>query len=596
MLKHIKRILSCVRQYKVYAIITPILMIGEVSMEVCMPFVMSIIVDNFETIEQGISANKQFDLIWKWVIILLGMAVVSLLCGMFAARFASIASNGLGKNLRNELFNKIQSFSFKNIDKFSESSLITRMTTDINSAQMAFQMMIRIVVRSPLMFVFSIIMAFMLGGQMAWIFLILIPIIGLSLFLIIFKALPIFRNVFKKYDKLNQSIQENVRGIRVVKSYVREDYEEEKFNKASDEIAKELIRAEKIVSFNNPVMMLGINVGNLLVCTIGSYIICSTSTKVGEEIAWGALSVGNLSALLTYGVQILMSLMMLSGIFVMLTMSFEAIRRIGEVLSEVSDIQNPENPIMEVEDGSIRFNDVNFKYSSKAERYALSNVNINIKPGEFIGIIGSTGSGKTTLINLISRLYDVSDGEVLVGNKNVKEYDLKTLRDNVSVVLQKNLLFSGTIRTNLLWGDETASDEEILKACDIAQAREFVDALGGLDYKIDQGGANVSGGQKQRLCIARAILKKPKILILDDSTSAVDTKTDALIRKGLREEIPETTKIVIAQRISSIEDANQIIVMEDGKINAVGTHELLLKENPIYQEIYYTQTKKGGKN
>ena len=593
MLKSIKRILKCVKQYKFFAIITPILMVGEVAMEVCMPYVMSTILDNFNSV----NASNQFEKIWLYVIILVGMAIVSLLCGVLAARFASIASNGLAKNLREELYKNIQSFSFKNIDKFSDSSLITRMTTDIGSVQMAFQMMIRIVVRSPMMFAFSIIMAFALGGPMAFIFVGLIPVIGFGLIMIIKKAMPLFRKVFKKYDKLNHSIQENVRGIRVVKSYVREDYEKEKFNKASDEIAGELISAEKIVAFNNPIMMIGINVANLLVCGIGSYIICNNSIwdDVEKVAIFNSLSTGNLSALLTYGVQILMSLMMLSGILVMLTMSFEAIRRIGEVLEEKSDILNPDNPIYEVADGSVVFNNVNFKYSSKAEKCALSNVNVNIKSGEFIGIIGSTGSGKTTLINLISRLYDTTEGEVLVGGVNVKEYDLKTLRDQVSVVLQKNLLFSGTVRSNLQWGDEFATDEEIYKACDIAQATDFVRDLGGLDYKIDQGGANVSGGQKQRLCIARAILKKPKILILDDSTSAVDTKTDALIRSGLKNEIPATTKIVIAQRISSIEEADQIIVMQDGEIHAIGNHKTLLETNEIYQEIYNTQTKKGGK-
>ena len=593
-MKDIKLIFKSIRQYKFYSIFTPLLMIGEVAMEVCMPFVMSLVMDNLEKA----STTGNLNIIWPYVIILICMALFSLTCGALAGRFAAIASTGLAKNLRDDIYNKILTFSFKNIDKFSQSSLITRMTTDVSNVQMSFQMMIRIVIRSPLMFIFSIVMAFISGGHIAWIFIALIPLIGFGLIFIFKKAIPIFRRVFKRFDALNQSIKENIDGIRVVKSYVREDYEIEKFNSASDGVANELIRAEKILAFNNPIMMLGINAANLLVCSFGSILIINTASidSTSNEVIWGALSVGQLSALLTYGVQILMSLMMMSSIFVMMSMAFEGFRRIAEVLREEPDIQNPEAPIYEVMDGSIDFNKVNFKYSQESEKNALSDIDVHIKSGQFIGVLGSTGSGKTSLINLISRLYDTTEGEVLVGGKNVKEYDLKTLRDNVSVVLQKNVLFSGTIESNLRWGDEFATMEELEKACDIAQASEFIHSNPeGFKRKIEQGGTNVSGGQKQRLCIARAILKKPKILILDDSTSAVDTKTDALIRKGLKESLPNITKIVVAQRISSIEDADQIIVMEDGKINAIGTHDELLATNHIYQEVYETQTKGGKK-
>lgn len=593
-MKDIKLIFKSIRQYKFYSIFTPLLMIGEVAMEVCMPFVMSLVMDNLEKA----STTGNLNIIWPYVIILICMALFSLTCGALAGRFAAIASTGLAKNLRDDIYNKILTFSFKNIDKFSQSSLITRMTTDVSNVQMSFQMMIRIVIRSPLMFIFSIVMAFISGGHIAWIFIALIPLIGFGLIFIFKKAIPIFRRVFKRFDALNQSIKENIDGIRVVKSYVREDYEIEKFNSASDGVANELIRAEKILAFNNPIMMLGINAANLLVCSFGSILIINTASidSTSNEVIWGALSVGQLSALLTYGVQILMSLMMMSSIFVMMSMAFEGFRRIAEVLREEPDIQNPEAPIYEVMDGSIDFNNVNFKYSQESEKNALSDIDVHIKSGQFIGVLGSTGSGKTSLINLISRLYDTTEGEVLVGGKNVKEYDLKTLRDNVSVVLQKNVLFSGTIESNLRWGDEFATMEELEKACDIAQASEFIHSNPeGFKRKIEQGGTNVSGGQKQRLCIARAILKKPKILILDDSTSAVDTKTDALIRKGLKESLPNITKIVVAQRISSIEDADQIIVMEDGKINAIGTHDELLATNHIYQEVYETQTKGGKK-
>lgn len=596
-MKDIKLIFKSIRQYKLPSILTPLLMIGEVAMEVSMPFVMSLLMDNLEVA----ASTNNFNVIWPYVFILIGMALFSLLCGALAGRLAAVASTGLAKNLRDDVYKKIQTFSFKNIDKFSQSSLITRMTTDVSNVQMAFQMMIRIIIRSPLMFIFSILMAFISGGSMAWIFIALIPFIGFGLVFIFKKAIPIFRRVFKRFDALNQSIKENIDGIRVVKSYVREDYEIEKFDKASDSVANELIRAEKILAFNNPIMMLGINAANLLVCSIGSILVVSTATLTKNPdgtyvIGWGALSVGQLSALLTYGVQILMSLMMMSAIFVMFSMAFEGFRRIAEVLREEPDIQNPEKPIYEVADGSVVFENVNFRYSEKCEKNALSDIDLSIKSGQFIGILGSTGSGKTSLVNLISRLYDATEGQILVGGVDVRKYDLTTLRDNVAVVLQKNVLFSGTIESNLRWGNEEASMEEIQHACDIAQASEFINSFPeGYKTRIEQGGTNVSGGQKQRLCIARAILKKPKILILDDSTSAVDTKTDALIRKGLREVLPNVTKIVVAQRISSIEDADQIIVLDDGRINAIGNHETLLASNPIYQEVYNTQTKGGNK-
>lgn len=583
MIKKIKLILKSVREYKKQAILTPIFMVGEVALECAIPYVMSLFLDKIE--EMGMSI--QFNVLLPYVIGLVAMAMASLLFGVLGGRTAAVASTGLARNLRSDLYKKLQSFSFENIDKFSNSSLVTRMTTDVTNAQQSFQMCIRIVVRAPLMLIFSIIMAFINGGNMAWIFIGIVPVVALGLIFIMKLAMPVFQRVFKRYDALNESVQENVSAIRVVKSFVREDYEQKKFNTASDNITKEFIKAEKILSFTNPIMNFSIHLSNVLVCAIGAKVIYDSNKT--------ALTIPQLSSLLTYGVQILMSLMMISMIIVMLAMSLESIRRIAEVLEEEPTIENPENPIHELDDGSIVFKNVNFKYKEKAEKYTLSNINLDIKSGQFIGIIGSTGSGKSTLVNLISRLYDTKEGAIIVGGHDVKEYDLDSLRNNVAVVLQKNVLFSGTIEDNLRWGDETASLDEIIKASKIAQADEFVSTFkDGYKTYIEQGGTNVSGGQKQRLCIARAILKKPKILILDDSTSAVDTKTDKLIRMGLRNEIPNTTKIVIAQRISSIEDADQIIVLDDGHIDQIGTHEELLKTNAIYQEVYNTQTKNGG--
>ncbi len=609
MWEKIKLIFKSLREYKVFAIVTPLFMIGEALLECFLPFLMSILVDIINTygpemssiadlgesyqwtnVTLGLTINVN---VWVLIGILVGSAFLSLFCGIMGGYFGSKASVGLAANLRMDLYKKIESFSFANIDKFSVSSLVTRMTTDITNVQQAFQMTIRAVFRSPLLLIFSAIMAFISGGNLAWVFIVLIPIIGVGLFFILKYATRIFRRVFKRYDALNESVQENVSAIRVVKSFVREDYEKEKFETASSNITQDFIKAEKIVALNNPLMNTSIHLANIIIIGVGSYLVYQTD--LGEVMKGWSLSVGQLSSLLTYGVQILTSLMMISMIMVMLSMSLEGIERIGEVLLEEPTLKNCENPLYEVEDGSIDFNHVNFKYNQNAEKDTLENIDIHIKSGEFVGILGSTGSGKTSLVNLISRLYDVEDGEVLVGGKNVKEYDLKTLRDNVSVVLQKNVLFSGTIATNLRWGDKEASDEELVEACKIAQADEFIQQFPEkYDSPIEQGGTNVSGGQKQRLCIARAILKKPKILILDDSTSAVDTKTDRLIRKGLKEDIPETTKIVIAQRISSIEDADQIIIMDDGKINAIGTHDELIKSNKIYQEVYYTQNNQGG--
>lgn len=601
----IKLILKSVRQYKKYAILTPLFMVGEALLESCLPFVMSIFIDisvktgginDFATLYEVGNLPFKVSLMWLTITMVL-MAILSLIFGISGGRTGAKASVGLATNLRSDLFRKIESFSFSNIDRFSTSSLVTRMTTDIQSVQQSFQMMIRIVFRAPMMMIFSAIMAFVTGGQVAWIFISLIPILGVGLYFIIRGAMKIFTKVFKRYDKLNESVQENISAIRVVKSFVREEYEKEKFNKASDNITYDFVKAEKIISLNNPLMNTTVHISNLLVVGICSYLISKTAgwDTVNNVPIFTGVSIGQLSALLTYGIQILMSILMIAAILVMLAMSLEAVRRIGEVLEEKSTIVNPENPITEVKDGSINFDNVNFKYSSKAEKNTLENIDIHIKSGQFIGILGSTGSGKTSVANLISRLYDVSSGSVYVGGCDVRQYDLKALRDNVAVVLQKNVLFSGTIADNLRWGNQNATIEEMTRACEIAQAQEFISQMPeGLNSRIEQGGTNVSGGQKQRLCIARAILKKPKVLILDDSTSAVDTKTDRLIRKGLKEDLPEMTKIVIAQRISSIEDADQIVILNDGKVDAIGTHEQLIASNKIYQEVYYTQNRVGG--
>jgi len=522
----------------------------------------------------------------KYGVILIIMACFSLLFGALAGITAANASAGFGKNLRKDLFVAVQNFSFENIDRFSASSLVTRMTTDVTNVQMAYMMIIRTVIRAPLMLIFSLIMGFVMGGRLALIFLFTIPVLGIGLGLVIKKTMPLFRKVFRKYDNLNNSVQENINGIRVVKSFVREDFEMKKFNTAAEDVCNDFTRAEKILALNNPMMQFCIYVVMIFVMTFGSFLVVNFGGAI--------IQVGQLSSLLTYSFQILMSLMMLSMVFVMVTISMESCERIVAVLEEKHTISNPKNPIYEVKDGSIDFNNVSFKYSKRADRYALANINLHIKSGQTIGILGGTGSSKTSLVNLISRLYDVTEGEVKVAGVNVKDYDLVTLRDAVSVVLQKNVLFSGSIKENLRWGNKDATDEEIVEACHLACADEFIEQFPDkYDTHIEQGGTNVSGGQKQRLCIARALLKKPKILILDDSTSAVDTKTDAIIRAGFKKFIPETTKIIIAQRASSVQDADQIIIMNNGSIEAIGTHDELLASNPIYQEVYYSQNKGG---
>ncbi len=574
----IKTLLKRVREYKVASLLSPLFVSLEVVLECLIPFVMAKVID-----ENTGNLNP----IIKYGSILIVMAFTSLLCGVLAGKFCSKAAAGLAKNIRHDLFHKVQDFSFENIDNFSTSSLVTRMTTDVGNVQMSYMMIIRTAIRAPFMLIFALFMAFQISSKLALIFVAVVPFLGFALFFIIFKVMPLFQRVFKKYDKINDSIQENISGIRVVKSYVREEYEIKKFESAAGDVAKDFTRAEKILAFNGPIMQFAIYISNILIAILGARLIINTNQV--------DLKVGELTSLLAYEMQILSSLMMVSMIFVMITISIPCMKRIAEVLNEDSTIINPENPIYEVTNGNISFENVSFKYSKKAEKNALNNINLNIQSGQTVGIIGGTGSSKTTLIQLISRLYDASEGIVKVGDKDVKEYDIVTLRDAVSVVLQKNVLFSGSIKENLRWGDKNASDEELIEACKLAQAHEFIESFPDkYDTHIEQGGTNVSGGQKQRLCIARALLKKPKILILDDSTSAVDTKTDALIRKAFKEYIPETTKIIIAQRISSIMESDLILVMDNGEIVDQGNHDELLSRNKIYQEVYYTQNKIGG--
>ena len=576
----IKRLLGCVREYKLPSILTLIFIIGEVIIEVLIPFITADLVNS-------IKAGAEMSELLKTGLLLALMAVVSLTCGGVAAFTCAKASAGFAKNLRGDLFRKIQTYSFENIDKFSTASLVTRLTTDIGNVQMSYMMIIRTAIRSPLMFIFSITMAYVMGGALATTFVVVVPVLITGLLLVSRKAMPAFRRVFKKYDRLNESIEENVRGMRVVKGFSRENYERERFGAASEDIAGDFTKAERIVALNTPIMQVCLYFNMVFVLTFGSYLIISGT---GSNI-----DVGQLSAMLTYGMQILMSLMMLSMIYVILTMSTESFKRIYEVLREEPTLSSPANGKTEVKDGSIDFDSVNFKYSKKAKRNALSDIDIHIESGMTVGIIGGTGSSKTTLVQLIPRLYDATEGSVKVGGVDVREYDLRTLRDSVSMVLQKNLLFSGTIKENLRWGNGEATDEELVEACKLAQAHDFVSSFpDGYDTFIEQGGTNVSGGQKQRLCIARALLKKPKILILDDSTSAVDTRTDALIRDGFKKFIPETTKIIIAQRIASVEEADMIIVLDKGAISAVGKHDELLKTSEIYREVYEQQT--GGSN
>lgn len=582
MLNMIKTLARSIREYKKNAILTPILVIVEVVLECIIPFVIANLVNEMQ-------AGCGMDTILHYGIQLLVMAVLSLVFGVAAGNTCATASTGFARNLRKDMFYCIQDYSFENIDKFSVSSLVTRMTTDVINVQMSFMMIIRIAIRGPLTMIFSFVMGFVMGGRLAMIFLVTIPLLGIGLFLVIRKATPIFRRVFRKYDALNDSVQENVQAMRVVKSYVREDYEKKKFANAAEDVCRDFTKAERIMAINSPMMQFCVYAGMAFVLSFGSYMVI---TSQGAEVA-----VGQMSAILTYSFQILMSLMMLSMVFVMITMSLESAERIVEVLSEKSSLTSPENAVTQIKDGSIDFDDVSFKYSEKAERMALEGVNLHIKSGEVIGILGGTGSSKTTLVQLIPRLYDVTEGSVKVGGVDVRKYDLEALRNNVAMVLQKNVLFSGTIKDNLRWGNAQATDEEIVHACKLAQADEFIQLFPDkYDTWIEQGGANVSGGQKQRLCIARALLKNPKVLILDDSTSAVDTRTDSLIRQAFREFIPQTTKIIIAQRVASVQDADRIIVMDGGRISAIGTHEELLRTSEIYREVYTSQNKAGDEN
>ena len=574
----IKRLMGCVREYKLPSILTLIFIIGEVIIEVFIPFITADLVNS-------IKAGAELRELLLTGALLVVMAMLSLCCGGIAGFTCAKASAGFAKNLRGDLFRKIQTYSFENVDNFSTASLVTRLTTDVGNVQMSYMMIIRTAVRCPLMFIFSIVMSYIMGGSLATTFVVVVPVLITGLLLVARKAMPAFRRVFKKYDRLNESIEENVRGMRVVKGFSREDHERKRFGEASEDIRGDFTKAERIVACNTPLMQVCLYFNMVFVLTFGSYLIISGT---GSNI-----DVGQLSAMLTYGMQILISLMMLSMIYVILTISAESIKRICEVLGEESTLVSPENGITCVKDGSIDFKNVSFKYSKKAKKNALSDIDIHIPSGATVGIIGGTGSSKTTLVQLIPRLYDVSEGEVKVGGVDVREYDLRTLRDSVSMVLQKNLLFSGTIKENLRWGNAEATDEEMIEACRLAQAHDFVSSFPeGYDTFIEQGGTNVSGGQKQRLCIARALLKKPKILILDDSTSAVDTRTDALIRDGFKKFIPETTKIIIAQRISSVQDADMIIVLDKGEITAVGKHDELLAKSDIYREVYEQQT--GG--
>ena len=575
----IKKLVSCIREYKLPTILTLIFIVGEVFLEVLIPF-------NTADLVNAIKAGVPMAAVLKTGGLLVLMAMLSLCCGGAAGYFAARASAGFAKNLRHDIFSRVQAFSFENIDRFSSASLVTRMTTDVVNTQMAFMMVIRIAVRAPLMFLFAIVMGFVMGGPLASTFLFIVPLLLFGLILIGRKALPAFRAVFRKYDKMNESIEENVRAMRVVKGFSREEYEKAKFGKASDNICRDFTKAERIVALNSPLMQLCVYFNMVFVLFVGSRLIVSSSGQI--------IDVGQISAMLTYGFMILMSLMMISMIYVMLTMSAESMKRIYEVLCEEPALVNPAEPVTEVKDGSVDFSGVSFKYSKEAKKYALAGIDLHIDSGMTVGILGGTGSSKSTLVQLIPRLYDVTEGSVKVGGVDVRDYDLEILRSAVSVVLQKNLLFSGTIKENLRWGNENASDEEIVQACKLAQADEFVRSFpDGYDSRIEQGGTNVSGGQKQRLCIARALLKKPKILILDDSTSAVDTKTDALIREGFRAYIPETTKIIIAQRIASVQDADMIVVLDNGRISAVGKHQQLLASNSIYREVYEQQTRGG---
>lgn len=575
----LKKLAKCLREYKKDTILTIICMVIEAAMEVLIPL---LIAKFGEYVQPGnnLPPNTKGMIIVGCLMV--GAAIVSLLAGMLGGKFCASASTGFAKNLRRDMYVNVQGFSFSNIDKFSSSSLVTRMTTDITNVQMAFMMLIRMAIRSPLLLIFSIIMSFTIDTTLPVIFFVSVPFLVFGIALITYKALPIFKRLFKRYDAMNESVQENIKGMRVVKAYVREDYESKKFSAVSDDLAKQFTTAERILALNSPIMQVCVQGALLALCYFGAK----------KALIDGTINAFSLQSLTTYSFQILMALMMMSMIFVMLVMSLESARRIVEVLDEKSNLTNPENPITEVKNGDVEFDDVSFKYSATAEKFALENVNLKIKSGETVGILGGTGSSKTTLVNLISRLYDASEGSVKVGDVDVRDYDMEVLRKSVAVVLQKNTLFQGTIKENMRWGNENATDEEIVTACKLAQADEFISQFpNGYDTMIDQGGANVSGGQKQRLCIARALLTNPKVIILDDSTSAVDMKTDALLRAAFRKAIPDTTKIIIAQRVASVMDADKIVIMNNGKIDDVGTHEELLERSEIYREVYTSQNK-----
>ena len=574
----LKILSKSIREFKKDSILCPLLVTGEVILECMIPFFTAQLVNRMKE-------NASMQMILHYGLILVVMAILSLLFGLWAGNFAASASTGFARNIRKDMFQRIQGFSFENIDRFESSSLVTRLTTDISNVQMAYMMLVRTAFRGPLMVVFSFVAAFMMGGRMAIIFCFVIPILAIGLIIITKKAMKIFNEIFKRYDALNESVEENIQGMRVVKTYVREDFEKEKFNEKAESLAKDFISAEKLIAIANPLMQFCLFVVVIFVLSFGSYLVVSTG---GVD-----LDVGQLSALLTYSYQILSSLMLVAMVFVMVVISTASSRRIAEVLTEDSTMKNPENGIKEVKDGSIDFNHVFFKYSKDAKKNVLTDISLHIPSGQTVGILGGTGSAKSSLTQLISRLYDVTEGEVLVGGEDVRKYDLQALRDQVAVVLQKNILFSGTVEENLRWGNPHATQAELEEACMLSQAAEFIERMKeGYESHVEQGGSNFSGGQKQRLCIARALLKKPKVLILDDSTSAVDTKTDAFIRKGFKEFIPDTTKIIIAQRISSVMDADQILIMDKGEIIARGTHEELMENSPIYRETYESQNRK----